>query len=289
MLALFFLFIPWYPKLNYWKKIHKVILNRSLRWVMMPLEQDVPEISNPPAQASPYLGTTRLLSITLHIYVCMYVCMGLCMYVCTQIGAKTCYWIVSVRKDWEIAKSMRGAVFSLCGSTCLSSGSPPRNQTWDPTRGQSSRRILRGTTEGCKTSGGGVLLAAHLQVFVGGFAKSIFVSCGADVRSAASAISDQLSFLFCCSLSIGLLSDLENVLTLVVCCCCRCCTREFFWLHTLLLAFFVVYSSLELWGEEERPREPAVRGGRICGENGMVLGSCSPRQRISRVRFRSLY
>ncbi|CAM6036695.1 unnamed protein product, partial [Sphagnum compactum] len=60
---------------------------------------------------------------------------------------------------------MRGAVFSLCGSTCLSSGSPPRNQTWDSTRGQStSRRILRGTTEGCKTSGGGVLLAAHLQV-----------------------------------------------------------------------------------------------------------------------------
>jgi hypothetical protein len=47
---------------------------------MMPLEQDVPEISNPPPQASPYLGTTRLLSITLHVYVCMYVFM----YVCTQ-------------------------------------------------------------------------------------------------------------------------------------------------------------------------------------------------------------
>jgi len=52
---------------------------------MMPLEQDVPEISNPPAQASPYLGTTRLLSITLHIYVCMYVCMDLCMYVCMYV------------------------------------------------------------------------------------------------------------------------------------------------------------------------------------------------------------
>lgn len=96
------------------------------------------------------------------------------MYVCTQIGAKTCYWIVSVRKDGEIARSMRGAVFSLCVSTCLSSGGPPRNQTWNSTRGQSaSRQILRGTTEGCKTSGGGVLMAAHLQVFVGAFAKSI--------------------------------------------------------------------------------------------------------------------
>jgi hypothetical protein len=48
---------------------------------MMPLEQDVPEISNPPPQASPYLGTTRLLSITLHMYVCMYGFMYVCMYV----------------------------------------------------------------------------------------------------------------------------------------------------------------------------------------------------------------
>ncbi len=45
---------------------------------------------------------------------------------------------------------------------------------------------------------------------------------------AASTTSDQLSFLFCCSLSIRLLLDLENILILVVCCYYRCCTRKFF-------------------------------------------------------------
>jgi hypothetical protein len=106
-------------------------------------------------------------------HVCMSVCMGLCMYVCTQLDAKTCCWS-KCEKGRGNREINAWRCFSLCVSTFLSSGSPPQNQTWDSTRGQStSRRVLRGTTEGCKTSGGGVLLAAHLQVFVGAFTKSI--------------------------------------------------------------------------------------------------------------------
>lgn len=149
------------------------------------------------------------------------------MYVCTQLGAKTCYWIVSVRKDGEITRSMRGAVFSLCVSTCLSSGGPPRNQTWNSTRGQSaSRQILRGTTEGCKTSGGGVLMAAHLQVFVGAFANSIL---------------SLVVQIFVWLLLLSLISSPFSSVVLSLLGCCR--ISQAFWLWWFVVAAVVVPES----------------------------------------------
>jgi hypothetical protein len=91
------------------------------------------------------------------------------------------------------------------------------------------------------------------------FRKVDLVGCGADVCLAASGTSDQLSFLFCCSLSIWLLSDLENVLTLVVCCRCRCCTREFF-----LVAYIAACICCGVFKSRTLRRRRAA--SRICGQ-----------------------